>query len=167
MQGQSVRVYLKQEEWTYKCADYRSVIGIKMRVEYAALNQILINRDRGDDVAYWMSLYQEKLATFMLAYAQLERLEKTVAEFEESMLHRSQEYIATSVQQTADTYNRERKVLFANLLNSYSAEQQKRLTKIDTLLAHIKTIQETQVMDEFLPALEQYLVLTEQLKKWK
>lgn len=99
----------------------------------------------------------------MLAYSQYSLLEQTIKDFEEKMLLYFHEYIDVNIQKTLDTYSVEREKLLANIIDYYSWIQQNRLTKIDKLLSHIKTLQTTNDIDDFLFSLDQYLILTSAL----
>ncbi len=167
VQGNSARVYLMQEPSTYKCADYLSTFNFEVRKRFLDLQQIDKNLKRGDDIEYRTNLYEAKRASILSLYDQIQTLTKTMEEFESSFLIRAQDYVSVRVLALRDNLTHELLRLQAELLAQYSPQKQKRLLLIETILDHLRTIQNTKDIDEFYNSLQQYLSLLNTLNLWK
>ena len=167
VQGNSARVYLMQEPATYKCADYLSTFNFEFRKRFIDLQQIDKNRKRGDDIEYRTNLYEAKRASILSLYDQIQTLKKTMEEFESSFLMRAQDYVSVRVLALRDNLTHELLRLQEELLAQYSPQKQKRLLQIETILDHLRIVQNTKDIDEFYTSLQQYLSLLNTLNLWK
>lgn len=167
VQGNSARVYLMQEPATYKCVDYLSTFNFEFRKRFIDLQQIDKNRKRGDDIEYRTNLYEAKRASILSLYDQIQTLKKTMEEFESSFLMRAQDYVSVRVLALRDNLTHELLRLQEELLAQYSPQKQKRLLQIETILDHLRIVQNTKDIDEFYNSLQQYLSLLNTLNLWK
>ncbi len=167
VQGNSARVYLMQEPSTYKCSDYLSTFNFEFRKRFIDLQQIDKNRKRGDDIEYRTNLYEAKRASILSLYDQIQTLKKTMEEFESSFLMRAQDYVSVRVLALRDNLTHELLRLQEELLAQYSPQKQKRLLQIETILDHLRIVQNTKDIDEFYNSLQQYLSLFNTLNLWK
>lgn len=167
VQGNSARVYLMQEPSTYKCSDYLSTFNFEFRKRFLDLQQIEKNLKRGDDIEYRTNLYEAKRASILSLYEQIQTLKKTMEEFESSFLMRAQDYVSVRVLALRDNLTHELLRLQEELLAQYSPQKQKRLLQIETILDHLRIVQNTKDIDEFYNSLQQYLSLLNTLNLWK
>lgn len=167
VQGNSARVYLMQEPSTYKCSDYLSTFNFEFRKRFLDLQQIDKNLKRGDDIEYRTNLYEAKRASILSLYEQIQTLTKTMEEFELSFLIRAQDYVSVRVLALRDNLTHELLRLQAELLAQYSPQKQKRLLLIESILDHLRIVQNTKDIDEFYNSLQQYLSLLNTLNLWK
>ena len=167
VQGNSARVYLMQEPATYKCSDYLLTFNFEVRKRFLDLQQIDKNLKRGDDIEYRTTLYEAKRASILSLYEQIQTLTKTMEEFESSFLMRAQDYVSVRVLALRDNLTHELLRLQEELLAQYSPQKQKRLLQIETILDHLRIVQNTKDIDEFYNSLQQYLSLLNTLNLWK
>ena len=167
VQGNSARVYLIHEHATYKCSDYLSTFNFEFRKRFLDLQQIDKNLKRGDDIEYRTNLYEAKRASILSLYEQIQTLTKTMEEFESSFLIRAQDYVSVRVLALRDNLTHELLRLQAELLAQYSPQKQKRLLLIESILDHLRIVQNTKDIDEFYNSLQQYLSLFNTLNLWK
>ena len=156
-----------QEPATYKCSDYLSTFNFEFRKRFLDLQQIDKNLKRGDDIEYRTNLYEAKRASILNLYEQIQTLTKTMEEFESSFLIRAQDYVSVRVLALRDNLTHELLGLQAELLAQYSPQKQKRLLLIETILDHLRIVQNTKDIDEFYNSLQQYLSLFNTLNLWK
>lgn len=159
MQGDSARVYLMQEPSTYKCIDYLSTFNYELRKRLIELQQVEKNLQRGDDIEYRTTLYENKRIKIFNLYQQIQTLKKTIDEFENSFLLRAQEYVAVRIQTLRDNLSYQQLRLQEELLAQYSPQKQSRLLLIERILEHLRIIQTTNDIDHFYESLTQYLSL--------
>ena len=167
VQGNSARVYLMQEPATYKCSDYLSTFNFEFRKRFLDLQQIDKNLKRGDDIEYRTNLYEAKRASILSLYEQIQTLTKTMEEFESSFLMRAQDYVAVRILILRDNLTHQQLRLQEELLAQYSPQKQKRLLLIESILDHLRIVQNTKDIDEFYNSLQQYLSLFNTLNLWK
>ena len=167
VQGNSARVYLMQEPSTYKCSDYLSTFNFEFRKRFLDLQQIEKNLKRGDDIEYRTNLYEAKRASILSLYEQIQTLTKTMEEFESSFLIRAQDYVAVRILTLRDNLTHQQLRLQEELLAQYSPQKQKRLLLIESILNHLRIVQNTKDIDEFYNSLQQYLSLLNTLNLWK
>lgn len=167
VQGNSARVYLMQEPSTYKCSDYLSTFNFEFRKRFLDLQQIDKNLKRGDDIEYRTNLYEAKRASILSLYEQIQTLTKTMEEFESSFLMRAQDYVAVRILTLRDNLTHQQLRLQEELLAQYSPQKQKRLLLIESILDHLRIVQNTKDIDEFYNSLQQYLSLFNTLNLWK
>ncbi len=167
VQGNSARVYLMQEPSTYKCSDYLSTFNFEFRKRFLDLQQIEKNLKRGDDIEYRTNLYEAKRASILSLYEQIQTLKKTMEEFESSFLMRAQDYVSIRILTLRDNLTHQQLRLQEELLAQYSPQKQKRLLQIETILDHLRIVQNTKDIDEFYNSLQQYLSLLNTLNLWK
>ena len=167
VQGNSARVYLMQEPSTYKCSDYLSTFNFEFRKRFLDLQQIEKNLKRGDDIEYRTNLYEAKRASILSLYEQIQTLTKTMEEFESSFLIRAQDYVAVRILTLRDNLTHQQLRLQEELLAQYSPQKQKRLLLIESILDHLRIVQNTKDIDEFYNSLQQYLSLLNTLNLWK
>lgn len=167
VQGNSARVYLMQEPSTYKCSDYLSTFNFEFRKRFLDLQQIDKNLKRGDDIEYRTNLYEAKRASILSLYEQIQTLTKTMEEFESSFLMRAQDYVAVRILTLRDNLTHQQLRLQEELLAQYSPQKQKRLLLIESILDHLRIVQNTKDIDEFYNSLQQYLSLLNTLNLWK
>ena len=91
-----------QEPSTYKCIDYLSTFNYELRKRLIELQQVEKNLQRGDDIEYRTTLYENKRIKIFNLYQQIQTLKKTIDEFENSFLLRAQEYVAVRIQTLRD-----------------------------------------------------------------
>lgn len=167
VQGNSARVYLMQEPSTYKCSDYLLTFNFEFRKRFLDLQQIEKNLKRGDDIEYRTNLYEAKRVSILSLYDQIQTLKKTMEEFESSFLMRAQDYVSVRVLALRDNLTHQQLRLQEELLAQYSPQKQKRLLQIETILDHLRIVQNTKDIDEFYNSLQQYLSLLNTLNLWK
>lgn len=68
IQSDSVKVYLNQEQGTFKCREYIAALNYEMRKQYSQLLQVEKNLTRGDDVEYRSNLYSNKQSDIIKLY---------------------------------------------------------------------------------------------------
>ena len=142
----SVRVYLLQEEWTFKCTEYRRLLDSYLRREYSSIMQVIANMNRGDDVDYRRALYEEKKQLFFKLFSQIKLIENAVSDFQSNFLVRSQEFIRDELSQ-----------------NPYSTFLPKKIAQLKDIEGLIERLLTTKEMDIFVRDLGQYLTLSMQI----
>ena len=80
-------------------------------------------------------------------------------EFESSFLMRAQDYVAVRILTLRDNLTHQQLRLQEELLTQYSPQKQKRLLLIESILDHLRIVQNTKDIDEFYNSLQQYLSL--------
>ena len=148
-----------QEPSTYKCIDYLSTFNYELRKRLIELQQVEKNLQRGDDIEYRTTLYENKRIKIFNLYQQIQTLKKTIDEFENSFLLRAQEYVAVRIQTLRDNLSYQQLRLQEELLAQYSPQKQSRLLLIERILEHLRIIQTTNDIDHFYESLTQYLSL--------
>jgi len=148
-----------QEPSTYKCIDYLSTFNYELRKRLIELQQVEKNLQRGDDIEYRTTLYENKRIKIFNLYQQIQTLKKTIDEFENSFLLRAQEYVAVRIQTLRDNLSHQQLRLQEELLAKYSPQKQSRLLLIERILEHLRIIQTTNDIDHFYESLTQYLSL--------
>ena len=148
-----------QEPSTYKCIDYLSTFNYELRKRLIELQQVEKNLQRGDDIEYRTTLYENKRIKIFNLYQQIQTLKKTIDEFENSFLLRAQEYVAVRIQTLRDNLSHQQLRLLDELIAQYSPQNQSRLLLIERILEHLRIVQTTNDIDHFYESLTQYLSL--------
>lgn len=154
--GDAVRVYLFEEEETYKCDAYLAVLNINLKQEYSSLLQIMNNLSRGDDRQYRQELYDAKKEVFLRLFSQIKQIETAVQDFQTSLLKKCQEFIFSSVEKEKSDLEAQLSPLQNQDVVMMTFAQQTQLQKLQSHLANLQILQQTEDIDAFVSALEKY-----------
>lgn len=156
----SARVYLYQEADTLKCLDYIAVFNSYLKTEYQSLLQVITNRNRGDDVAYWDALFMEKKEQFLKLFAQKRLIQIAMQEFETELLTKSKVFLQASLL--------EKQTALENAITSveeelqshpYDLQLQRSLTQLKSKQTVIDALFLAETMDSFMKEFTNYLTL--------
>ena len=160
----SVRVYLLQEEETFKCTEYRRLLDSYLRREYSSIMQVIANMNRGDDVEYRRALYEEKKQLFFKLFSQIKLIENAVSDFQSNLLVRSQEFIRDELTKKRQEFVSMKEDYEQQLLQSpYSTFLPKKIAQLKDIEGLIERLLTTKEMDIFVRDLGQYLTLSMQI----
>lgn len=144
----SARVYLYQEKETLKCQYYLSVLNGYLKTEYQSLIQVMTNRNRGDDLAYWDGLFAEKKEQFLKLFAQKRLIQVAMQEFESELLAKSKLFLQESLLEKQAGLEKAIATTQEELKNNPSDFQlQKALAQLDYKQKVIDALLLTETMD--------------------
>lgn len=166
--GNSVRVYLLQEDETIKCIDYINVVNWYLRTEYNSIIQIMANRNRWDDVEYWESLYEEKKAQFLKLFSQRMMIQNAVETFETELLDRCKLLLWETLEMKKQDLDSQISVLEEELkMNVYNIRAEKALQELYNKKRVVVAMLEAPNMTSFLSEFSIYLTLFPFTQSWK
>lgn len=166
--GNSVRVYLLQEDETIKCIDYINVVNWYLRTEYNSIIQIMANRNRWDDVEYWESLYEEKKTQFLKLFSQRMMIQNAVETFETELLGRCKLLLWETLENKKQDLNLQISVLEEELkMNVYNIRAEKALQELYNKKRVVVAMLEAPNMTSFLNEFSIYLTLFPFTQSWK
>lgn len=164
----SARVYLYQEKETLKCQDYIVVLNGYLKTEYQSLIQVMTNRNRWDDLAYWDALFAEKKEQFLKLFAQKRLIQVAMQEFESELLAKSKLFLQESLLEKQAGLEKAIATTQEELKNNPSDFQlQKALAQLDYKQKVIDALLLTETMDGFMKEFTVYLTLFPLPVVWK
>lgn len=153
----SVRIYLFEEKDTFKCKQYLEAINNNLREEYNSLLQVMTMLNRGEDYAYWKDLFEKKKHKFLNLFGLLKKIENSIQEFQLDFLKKSQNFIASSLEEHLKQLTNKKEDLMNQLALQYDLLVEKKLLQTNLLIQTINVLKDTQDIDSFLQALDRYL----------
>ncbi len=156
----SARVYLYQEKETLKCQYYLSVLNGYLKTEYQSLIQVMTNRNRGDDLAYWDGLFAEKKEQFLKLFAQKRLIQVAMQEFETELLTKSKLFLQASLLEKQAALEKAIASVEEDLQSTPSDFQlQRSLTQLKLKQDVIDALLLAETMDAFMKEFTSYLTL--------
>ena len=166
--GNSVRVYLLKEDDTIRCVDYISVVNRYLKKEYDSIAQIMVNRNRWDDVEYWESLYEEKKNQFLKLFSQRMMIQNAVETFETELLDRCKLLFWETLEKKKQDLDLQIPVLEEELkMNVYNIRAERALQELYSKKRVVVSMLEAPNMTTFLNEFSIYLTLFPFTQSWK
>lgn len=132
------------------------MLNINLKQEYSSLLQIMNNLSRGDDRQYRQELYDAKKEVFLRLFSQIKQIETAVQDFQTSLLKKCQEFIFSSVEKEKSDLEAQLSPLQNQDVVMMTFAQQTQLQKLQSHLANLQILQQTEDIDAFVSALEKY-----------